>query len=895
MAATSLGEIVLDLVVNQNQFQRQMTGITGLAKKAGATLATAFATKQIVQFSKECLNLGSDLQEVQNVVDVTFPKMSAQVDNFADSAAASFGLSETMAKRFTGTFGSMAKAFGFTEQQAYDMGTTLTRLAGDVASFYNISQDEAYTKLKSVFTGETESLKDLGVVMTQTALDSYALANGFGKTTQQMSEAEKVALRYRFVQEQLSAASGDFARTSDGWANQVRVLNLQFDSLKATIGQGLINLFTPVIKVINDLIGRLSVLADSFKAFTELITGQKSSGVGNIASDAAAASAGLGSAADSAGNLAENTENAGAAAQKTMKTLMGFDKINKLSEQSASGNSGASTGISGSTVDYGSLAQGETVMDSLGGKMQGLLDGAKELAGLLKKGFTIGFGDSNKRIKDLQGNIKNIGKSLKDIFTDKNVTNSAEKMFESFALSAGKIAGSYTSTGITIATALTGGISKYLNESSPYIKEKLSSIFDVRGEMAGISADFAVAVADIFTVFSGENATSIISSIIGIFSDAFLGVTELSAKFSRDILSTITTPFVENKESIRETIDNTLGPISEILNTLHQSVKNAFEKIAQVYDEHVSPMFKSFEEGFGEILGTLLDGYNKHIAPVLDAMSKRFTGTWNEHVQPVIDQAIELFGKLADGVKDIWEQTLQPFLNWIASNIMPIVAPILETLGNAFLGLVQTVSGVVSGILEALEGIIDFVTGVFTGDLKLAFKGVFETLEGVLKVPFNGIIGMLNGLVQAMATAVNSVANMLNSLTIDIPDWVPVIGGGSWSPHLPTWTPPQIPYLAQGGFVEKNTPRLAMIGDNRHYGEIVAPEDKMQAMADAAARGVKSGITRDELESIVNSATLRIIAALSQLGFYLDGEEMARAMNAAQESLNWRYNNVTVK
>ena len=221
--ATSVGQIGLDLVVNSNSFQRQMAGITGLAKKAGAALAGAFAVKKIVDFGKKCLELGSDLAEVQNVVDVTFPHMTSQVDQFAKSAAMSFGLSETMAKKYTGTFGAMAKAFGFSEQAAYDMSATLTGLTGDVASFYNLSQDEAYTKLKSVFTGETESLKDLGVVMTQTALDSYALANGFGKTTSAMTEAEKVSLRYTFVQDQLSAAQGDFARTSDSWANQVRV------------------------------------------------------------------------------------------------------------------------------------------------------------------------------------------------------------------------------------------------------------------------------------------------------------------------------------------------------------------------------------------------------------------------------------------------------------------------------------------------------------------------------------------------------------------------------------------------------------------------------------------------------------------------------------------------
>nr|DAK92122.1 MAG TPA: minor tail protein [Caudoviricetes sp.] len=271
MAAESVGQIGLDLVINKNGFDKQLVGIQSLAKKTGKILAAAFTVKKLADFGKECIDLGSDLAEVQNVVNVVFPHMNKQIDSFAKNAAAQFGLSETMTKKFTGTFGAMSKAFGFNEKDAYDMSTTLTGLAGDVASFYNISQDEAYTKLKSVFTGETESLKDLGVVMTQTALDSYALANGFGKTTAKMSEMEKVALRYQFVQDQLTSAVGDFSRTSDGWANQVRILKLQFDSLKATIGQGLINVLSPVIKVINMIIGKLMTLANAFKSFTELL------------------------------------------------------------------------------------------------------------------------------------------------------------------------------------------------------------------------------------------------------------------------------------------------------------------------------------------------------------------------------------------------------------------------------------------------------------------------------------------------------------------------------------------------------------------------------------------------------------------------------------------------
>lgn len=423
--ATSVGQIGLDLVVNQNRFQSQMRGIESLAKKAGATLAAAFGVKKLIDFGKSCLELGSDLAEVQNVVDVTFPNMTTQVDKFAKSAAQSFGLSETMAKQFTGTFGAMAKAFGFSEEQAYNMGSSLTKLAGDVASFYNLSQDEAYTKLKSVFTGETESLKDLGVVMTQTALDSYALANGFGKTTAKMSEAEKVALRYSFVQNQLAAAQGDFARTSGSWANQVRILTLQFDSLKATIGQGLINIFTPVIRVINTVIGKLITLANAFKSFTELITGQKSSNsasgqISAIGSAAAGASAGMDDAASSADNLSSANNGVAKSAKKAaekMRTLMGFDQINKLDSQtdtdSSTPSTGSGTGVSGTGVDFGNLTQGETVIDKTDKKMSALLKRSKELAAIFKKGFKIGFGDSQKRINTITAGIKDIGKNLK--------------------------------------------------------------------------------------------------------------------------------------------------------------------------------------------------------------------------------------------------------------------------------------------------------------------------------------------------------------------------------------------------------------------------------------------------------------------------------------------------
>lgn len=339
--SNEVGRVSLGLDLNSKSFTGQVSSV---ANKAKSMLAAALSVKAVVDFGKKCIELGSDLAEVQNVVDVTFTSMSSKVNEFAQSAAANYGLSETMAKKYVGTFGSMADAFGFTEAQAYEMSTTLTGLAGDVASFYNMTQDEAYGKLKSVFTGESEALKELGVVMTQTALDAYALANGFGKTTAAMTEAEKVSLRYAFVQDQLANATGDFLRTSDGWANQSKLLSLQAESAMAAVGQGLINLLTPALRVVNAVMAKVVSLANAFSALTEAFTGKSSSGnaASSVAASASAAESDLSSAAESA--------------KAIQNSLAGFDQITKLSDTASSGASGGGTSVSNPVIEEAAAA-----------------------------------------------------------------------------------------------------------------------------------------------------------------------------------------------------------------------------------------------------------------------------------------------------------------------------------------------------------------------------------------------------------------------------------------------------------------------------------------------------------------------------------------------------------
>lgn len=385
--AKSDGTVYVDTLIDTkgfgkgvNTMQKQVSGLSGAIGKLGAAIAATFAVGQLIQFGKETIQLGSDLEEVQNVVDVTFTTMNEQVDEFARNAAESAGLSETMAKKYVGTYGAMSKAFDFAENEAFEMSTALTQLAGDVASFYNISQDEAYTKLKSVFTGETETLKDLGVVMTQNALDSYAMAKGYGKTTKAMTEQEKVALRYSFVLDQLSASQGDFVRTSDSWANQTRILSLTIDSLKANIGQGLINIFNPLLKVINQVVAKMAELSKYFVAFSELIVGKSTSGGSGSPGDA------LAEIQDGYDGITDSTKEA---AKAQNKYLTGLDEIktfsdNKSVDTSTGGVSGLA-GLAGSTA--GEVADTASLIEELEQKYPELIKFAQDSIAKLKEIF----------------------------------------------------------------------------------------------------------------------------------------------------------------------------------------------------------------------------------------------------------------------------------------------------------------------------------------------------------------------------------------------------------------------------------------------------------------------------------------------------------------------------
>lgn len=242
----------------------KLESVGGKVSSLGTAL-TAGVTAPLVAAGGVAVNMASDYEESLNKVEVAFGDASQGVKEFAQTTVDQFGIAEGTALDMAALYGDMATSMKIPREEAAQMSRELVGLAGDLASFKNIGLDEASTALKSIFTGETESLKNLGVVMTETNLDAFALAEGFEKTTDEMTEAEKVQLRYQYVLAATKNAQGDYARTATGTANSLRTMQESSKELAVAFGQELLPQITPMIQKGTQLL----------KAFADLDEEQK--------------------------------------------------------------------------------------------------------------------------------------------------------------------------------------------------------------------------------------------------------------------------------------------------------------------------------------------------------------------------------------------------------------------------------------------------------------------------------------------------------------------------------------------------------------------------------------------------------------------------------------------
>lgn len=260
MAGSYDGSIRIDTSINSQPIDKGISAIENKIKSIGKTIGLAFGVKELIDFGRKAVTAASDLAEAQNVVDTAFGDMSWKMEQFAATALETYGISELTAKNMGSTYMAMAKGMGVATDAASDMAVTLTGRLSDIMSFYNKTQREVDTIGRALITGETEPLKAIGVVMTQTNLSAYAMAQGFSKTYDAMSANEQLIVRYKYFLEQTALAQDDFAKTSDSWANQTRLLSERLNEFMTNLGGLIMNTLTPALEFANEAVSFLNDL-----------------------------------------------------------------------------------------------------------------------------------------------------------------------------------------------------------------------------------------------------------------------------------------------------------------------------------------------------------------------------------------------------------------------------------------------------------------------------------------------------------------------------------------------------------------------------------------------------------------------------------------------------------
>lgn len=778
------GCLNFDTNINSEGFEKGLKSLSDMVgdikpklKSLAMAVTAAFSVKKLVDFGRQSIETASDLAEVQNVVDTAFGESKQKMEDFADTAVKTYGISKLTAKQTGSNFMAMAAGMGLANDSASDMAVALTGLSADMASFHNVGQGVASTALKSIFTGETETLKQFGIVMTDANLQAYALSKGITKSTVDMSQAEKVQLRYNYVMSQTALAQGDFAKTSDSWANQTRILSEQWKEFGATIGTVLMNVLLPAVKAINSLLSQLIALAQgAARALSEAFGLELS----NSADEAQSIMKSTSQVADNYSDIADNAQQTQEAQEGS---LASFDQMNKLNDESKSD----STGVSGA---------GE-IMQPSGTSVE------------------VDTGKADKKLSDFFKSVRTqfekladyLDKNFKPIFAD--IWSGLER--ESIELA--QILGGVFSDIKSLSEPLKA---YFINDFTPLMQTAFSTLGKIG---IGLFDSFNKVFSDIWNV-----------AVFPILQNFLTVGLPLITDFNTQVWNTLGVLF-DNIKEIFDTLWN--GVAQPVLNALKTLWCDTWQSISDFWNEWGQPIFDGINEGITTTKNVFLNLWETVLKPVFDELMSVADSVWTEHLKPLLDEFLDFVGTLITSVLSIYNKAIAPVVNWLVSILGPIVSSVLgkiiKTVGNVISNIIDAVKNIIS----ALKGVVLFIAGVFTGDWKKAwqgvkkiFKGVWDALVDIAKTPINLIIGLINGLTGAVEDAINWIIDGINELSFTTPDWLPGdLGGQTFGFDLSQIDIPEIPKLAQGAVIPPNSEFLAVLGDQKRGTNIEAPLD----------------------------------------------------------------------
>ncbi|MDS9490101.1 hypothetical protein RLN30_08660 [Streptococcus pneumoniae] len=664
-------------------------------------------------------------------------------------------------------------------------------------------------RIRSGLLGNAEAIEDLGINVNVAMIKSTEAFKRFsnGQSWDQLDFQTQQQIRLMAILEQATAKYGD--TLSNSVNGRISLFKSLMKDAALNLGNSMLPIINAIMPVLNSFAMVLKNVTAKLAEFIALMFNKKATvkdgvggavgDMGNAMKDAAGGAGDLADAVDdagdSAGGLADNLGDSAKNAKKAAKELLGllgFDEINilqKPKDDDAGGSGGGGKGGKGKGGGGGPFKdilpeveltdmdnQFKSIFDGLGDKLKGLFDYLKKLWDLFKKGFSLSFRwDSIERLKNaLQG----IWKSIKDIFEDGTVLQAAARFGEKLAFALGQTTGALANVIMGIAVFIAESLNKSLNETKLDIKAWLIRMFDIGGEIVESVGNIAQSIGQIFyDSITSELATNMGAGLFSAFTYAFMGVKEITAKYTRDIIGAIEETITENQAGITEMFTGLFKAVEPIAQALSSSMKKLFESVNQVYDEHIKPLFKSSSALMSDVVGAFVNGWNDNIQPVLEKIGHGFADTIKNHIEPALEKIGGMIGSFADFSKAI-NEVFGPVISFIVEKLTVVLAPAIEYIREVWRVLFNTISDVIGGIADIIKRVFDVLTGLLTGDgekIKEGFLSIFGGLKDIVVSVFSGIIDLVSGVLKLLWDVVVAIFKSIWDAIVAI-----FSGVGSW-------------------------------------------------------------------------------------------------------------------
>lgn len=720
--------------------------------------------------------------------------------------------------------------------------------------------EQSYNRMKNAAAQMSNTVKQVGAntkksfsaASTQAKKMTKSVNNahmGFGKM---LAMSVAFSAVFRAISAITSGVTQGFTNLmgySSDFANTVQSLK----NALATLGNAFATAFAPIISFVvpalNTLISALSTAMTYVAQFIAVLGGNSTFIRAKKVQD----------------SYNDSLNGTASAAKKASGALAKFDDLDVLQKQDDTGGGGgaASPGdmfeevpVDPAVVEW---------IDNLKNKLKPLLEYAKELKDVFMEGFWDGLGDYEYRFEAIKKGLRQIKDALIDIGTDPAVLAAADAWAKSFMYMLGSLAGSVASIGLSLATALIGGLGQYLEDNTPRIKKWIVSMFDVGADVNMLLADLFQSVAYIFEAFASESGIRFVSALIGVIADSYMGVTEIAWKIGRDFLQMLILPITENEDAFKTALEGLLSSAATVLEGLKAAIDSIFDNLNTVYDEHFAPFFQSIANGLSSIVGTILDVWNNSIQPIVNSVATRISDLLSEYIAPFVNSIVEFVGNLLTVLQSFWESFLLPIIEMAISYVIPMIA---ENIGF----LVELIIAVIAKIIEGLTNVMNFINETIMPAWQWAweqagifFEAFFDVISAVgqlIKDLFSGITKFIKQVIidkdwkgawdtakqifETFKTNISNIIDAVKNLIKTFVDWVSekiqwvldkiasipsglisgplgsLFGGSekaaaysiSYEPGISADTVTRnIPHLASGAVIRGGRPFAALLGD----------------------------------------------------------------------------------